>query len=233
MSKRFTPSRTALIGATAAVAVSSVLAAPAFAQPGYVQVPTAGQAAYSNANVPPPPPPPGQNDQGYYDNRGDDRSGYNGQADQRYDNRGAPSASEQQAYYDCVQKKRSSTTAGAVIGGVLGAVVGSQMGARGVRTEGGLMGAGVGALAGGAIGNSSGQACPPGYAAYGPREVYAEGPPPPPPPPPPGGYYAEPPVVYYAPPPVYYAPGYYGGPSVDLYVSSRPHYYGRGYGRRW
>ena len=96
-----------------------------------------------------------------------------------------------------------------------------------------LLGAGAGALAGGAIGSSSGQACPQGY-DYRPREAANDRGPPPSdyrsreayndqPPPPQDGYYDRrpvvvyeeaPPAVYYGPPPVYYGPSFgfwYGG----------------------
>lgn len=62
----------------------------------------------------------------------------------------------------CQQTQNGRTVGGALIGAGAGAVIGSHAGARGHRSDGGLLGAALGAVLGGAIGNSSArtsQAC--------------------------------------------------------------------------
>lgn len=55
----------------------------------------------------------------------------------------------------CQQTQNGRTVGGALIGAGAGAVIGSHAGARGHRSDGGLLGAALGAVLGGAIGNSS------------------------------------------------------------------------------
>jgi hypothetical protein len=65
-------------------------------------------------------------------------------------------------YYDpCKRDQNNRAVAGAVVGGILGAVVGNGLAARGVRTEGALIGGGVGAVGGAVVGHST-AACTPG-----------------------------------------------------------------------
>jgi len=213
--------------ALAAVSVASLALAPmpVLAQ----QAPQDQTYDSSYDDAPAPPPPPSTEDQLRAD-RQDAQSDRDYARQQAYADRDRQAYEGRYRYAECVQKKHSSAVTGAVIGGILGAVVGSQMGARGVRTEAGLMGAGVGALAGGAIGSSSAAPCPDGYE----RRVVYDAPPP--------DYYDDPPPDYaYGPPPAYdYGPppGYYydPGPSVSIWYGRswgprRYGYYGYRYGR--
>jgi hypothetical protein len=61
---------------------------------------------------------------------------------------------------------------------VLGAVIGSSLAGRYDRGAGAIVGGGLGAIAGGAIANSSGPGCPPGFVLRTGAPAFAYGPPP-------------------------------------------------------
>jgi hypothetical protein len=227
-------SKLSLLGRSALVAgVASLMLAP---MPVLAQSSFQSQSYTSDdADLPAPPPPPSTEDQLREDRQ-------NAQSDRDYARQQAYADKDRQAYErryaraECVQRKRGSTVAGALIGGTLGAIVGSQLGSRGSRTEAGLIGGTLGAVAGGSIGSSSSEPCPYGYervVVYDapPRDYYDD--------PPPAYAYGPPPVAYYNPPPAYYygpPPGYYyePGPSVSVWYgrSWGPRRYGYyGYGR--
>ena len=223
MSKRSLLARTAL--AAASIASLALAPMPVLAQSDPGSQPY-DPAAADTADVPPPPPPPSVEDQLQAD-RDAAQSDRDAARQQAYANKDRQAYDDRYARAECVQKRRGSGVAGALIGGALGAVIGSQLGARGSRTEAGVIGGAVGAMAGGAIGSSSTEACPDGYE----RVVVYDSPPPDyydgPPPgyaygPPPGSYYGPPPAYYYGPPPAYY---YGPGPSVSIW-------YGHAWGPR-
>lgn len=122
-------------------------------------------------------------------------------------------------YAHCVQKHRTGTAVGAVLGGIAGAVIGSNAAPRWDRSGGAFAGGALGAVAGGAIGSTTGGVCPPPY-GYGPGAYYGAGYGP--------GFYGS----------AIYGPGFYGprvfvgGPVFGFRVGPRWGWRHR-YWRRW
>ena len=140
--------------------VKTAFGAAALAAAGLMLTPaTASAQSYTYQGAPEAYADHGYGNQSYgygqqsdYSDYRDDRYGYGSERSygQSYDRSGSD---------DCRTERRQRQGAGVAIGATFGAVVGSQLGARGRRTEGSVLGAVIGGALGAAVGGDSARAC--------------------------------------------------------------------------